>query len=50
MENEIACEDFYIDEEQEIVNLINNSEYTDDELFTFSDGYDPLYKKYQKDK
>ena len=48
MENDIACEDFYVDDETIVIATISDSEYTDEDLFTFSEEYDPIYKKYQK--
>lgn len=46
MENDIACEDFYCDDESVTMNAIHNSEYTDDDLFTFSEKYEPIFEKY----
>ena len=48
MENDIACEDFYVDDETIIIATISDSKYTDEDLFTFSDEYNPIYTKYQK--
>lgn len=48
MENDIACEDFYMDDENSVIEAISDSEYSDEDLFTFSDEYNPIYKKYQK--
>ena len=40
MDYDIQCEEIYDEDET----------YTIEELFTFSDGFDPLYKKYQNEE
>jgi hypothetical protein len=49
MENDIACEDFYHDDDEtNVIEAISDSGYSDEDLFTFSDKYNPIYEKYQK--